>query len=136
MTRSIKDQREFDVPVATVFELLIKPSAICQWWSAKQAIVLPKPGGYWSAIWGDDIDDPDYVTIARILEFERPNRLVLGDYEYHAKTGGLPFDAEFVTTFSVSASAKGAILQVEQRGFPTDAAADEYYAGCIEGWQR
>ena len=50
----------------------------------------------------------------------RPRRLVFADYQYVAKTGPLPFQAEFVTEFTVTPHAEGAVLRVVQDGFPCD----------------
>jgi hypothetical protein len=60
--------------------------------------------------------------------------VVLGDYRYYAKSGPLPFQADFRTEFTVTVHAAGALLRVVQDGFPTDAVADELYAGCEKGW--
>jgi len=118
-----------------VFSLLITPSAIRKWWSAYRAIVLAEPGGIWMAAWGKDEDAPDYVTAATIKIFEPPKRLVLGNYRYFAKSGPLPFQADFVTEFTVEPRPNGTNLRVVQDGFPTDQAADEFYAGCEKGWR-
>jgi uncharacterized protein YndB with AHSA1/START domain len=118
-----------------LFALLHKPSAIRRWWSAARAVVLAQPGGLWSATWGDDEDAPDYVTAATIREFDPPRRLVLADYRYAARTGPLPFQADFVTEFTVSPHADGASLRVVQDGFPVGPEADAFYAGCEKGWR-
>ncbi|MCI0639383.1 MAG: SRPBCC domain-containing protein [Gemmataceae bacterium] len=117
-----------------VFALLITPSAIRGWWSAARAIVQPQTGGLWAAAWGEREDDPDYVCVATIRDFDPPHRLVLDDYRYFAKSGPLPFDADFTTEFRVEPAGTGAILTVNQEGFPTDAAADEFYRACEKGW--
>ena len=58
-----------------VFDALITPSAISTWWQANRAIVFPEQNGIWVASWGDDIDDPDYLTAARMTQFDPPNRI-------------------------------------------------------------
>lgn len=135
-TRSIVHEEAFDVESAALFDALLRPSAIRVWWSASHAIVLPSVGGTWAATWGDDEDAPDYVTIARIAELEPGRRLVLTDYRYHSKDGPLPFEAEFTTSFEVAARKSGATLRIEQAGFPASENADDFYAGCVEGWRR
>jgi uncharacterized protein YndB with AHSA1/START domain len=47
---------------AAVFRLLLTPSAIREWWGVSRDIVTPEQGGIWVAAWGEDEDDPDYVT--------------------------------------------------------------------------
>jgi uncharacterized protein YndB with AHSA1/START domain len=134
MTRSHTNAVELPIVPELAFDLLIRPSAIRAWWSAQRAIVIPRTGGTWAASWGTDEDDPDYVTVARIADFERPKRLVLDRYAYSAKSGPLPFEADFVVTFAIEPSPRGSLLRVEQVGFPTGKAADEYLAACETGW--
>lgn len=55
------------------------------WRGVARAIVLPMPGGIWAAAWGEADDDPDYTTVATILDFEPPQRMVLSESGYHAK---------------------------------------------------
>ncbi len=134
-TRKHIHEEEFPVDVETLFELLHTPSSICQWWQAKSAIVLPQAGGTWAVTWGESVDDPDYISIATIREFEPPRRLVFSDYKYFVKGGELPFDADFITEFLVSPVAKGSSsLRVTQDGFPENPVADEFYEGCKIGW--
>lgn len=118
-----------------MFALLHTPSAIRGWWSAARAVVMAKEGGIWAAAWGEREDEPDYVTAATIQVFDPPRRLVMGDYRYNAKSGPLPFEADFRTEFIVSAHPQGSVLRVVQDGFPVDAVADEFYAGCEKGWR-
>ena len=133
-TRNIVNELEVPLDPLRTFDLLITPSAIRSWWEASRAIVLPQPGGTWAAAWGEDEDRPEYVTVATIEVFEPPSRLVLGDYRYAARSGPLPFEMDVRVQFDVLPSPKGALLRVTQSGFPADAAADEYYAGCVAGW--
>jgi uncharacterized protein YndB with AHSA1/START domain len=134
-TRSHVREETFAVSPEELFALLHTPSAIRGWWGAARAIVGAEEGGTWSATWGEDEDAPDYVTFATISTFDPPRRMVLCDYRYTSKTGPLPFKAEFVTEFSVSADGSGAQLKVEQSGFPAGPEADEFYAGCEVGWK-
>lgn len=134
-TRAHAHEERFDVPAERLFALLHTPSAIRGWWGAARAVVMPEAGGTWAAAWGEDEDAPDYVTSATIQAFEPPRRMVLADYRYHARTGPLPFDADFVTEFRVEPAGDGATLRVTQAGFPADPSADDFYAACEQGWQ-
>lgn len=118
-----------------VFDALIRPSAICQWWQARRAIVFPEVSGIWIASWGADEDDPDYLTAARMIHFEPPHRIVLSDYDYRSRFGPLPFEAHFVTTFEVTPTESGCHLRVTQSGFPLDPVADEFFQACCLGWK-
>ncbi|MCH8121772.1 MAG: SRPBCC domain-containing protein [Bacteroidetes bacterium] len=133
-TRSHIHEEQFTASPETVFKLLHTPSAIRAWWGAAQAIIMAVPGGSWSATWGEDEDDPDYVTTATIRDFEPPVRLTLIDYRYTSKFGDLPFQANFVTEFLITPGDNGTTLRVTQEGFPADSMADEYYAACQQGW--
>jgi uncharacterized protein YndB with AHSA1/START domain len=133
-TRKHIHEGTFPVSPARLFALLHTPSAIRGWWGAARAIVLPQRGGIWAAAWGDSEDDPDYITAATIREFDPPRRLVLADFRYHARSGPLPFVADFVTEFAVEPHPEGALLRVEQDGFPPGPEADAFYAACGEGW--
>ena len=132
---SIERKLQLPVPPERVFAALITPSDLAQWWQASSAIVLPQTGGLWIASWGD-LDDPDYIVAARLLEFDPPQRLVMGEYQYQSRFGDLPFDADLRTEFTVSASAPGATLRVLKHAFPLTPDADEDYRGCEEGWDR
>ncbi|MCA9320037.1 MAG: SRPBCC domain-containing protein [Planctomycetes bacterium] len=132
-TRSIT--REVVLPLApeSAFGLLITPAAICAWWQATEAVVVPATGGLWMASWGD-LDAPDHVTSATINTFERPRRLILNDYRVYARSGPMPFEADFSTHFEIEALAAGSQLCVTQSGFPAGSVADAFLAGCERGW--
>ncbi len=134
-TRTHTHQEDFATSQERMFAILVTPSSIRKWWHAARAIVMPKEGGTWAAAWGDDEDEPDFITVATIREFKPPHRLVLSDYRYHSKTGPLGFDAEFVTEFTVASTSAGASLQVTQDGFPSDPEADEFFRACKQGWE-
>jgi uncharacterized protein YndB with AHSA1/START domain len=134
-TRKHVHEEVFPAAPERVFALLHTPSAIRRWWGAARAVVLPQPGGVWAAAWGEAEDDPDYTTAATIRAFEPPRLLVLTDYRYRAKSGPLPFAAEFVTEFLVLPHPEGAALRVTQDGFPAGREADLFYTACEKGWR-
>jgi uncharacterized protein YndB with AHSA1/START domain len=129
--------RELYLPVAVeaAFALLHTPSAIRAWWAAARAVVAARRGGLWVAAWGADEDAPDYITAARILIWEPPHRLRLGEFEYVTPDGqGLPFEAALETEFTVLAEPEGCRLTVRQSGFPAGPAADAFFTACEQGW--
>lgn len=134
-SRQILHEESFSVNASKLFDALLRPSAIQVWWQANRAMVLPEPGGLWAVAWGENEDDPDFITTATIREYEPGRRVVLSDYRYRAKSGPLPFQADFVTSFTVEPSASGSVLSVLQTGFPTGPEADEFHAGCLKGWK-
>ncbi len=131
-----KQTHQIELPAAPeeVFALLLTPSAIRNWWSANRAVVLAQENGVWAAVWGDDEDDPDYITVAKIEVFDPPRRMIWTDQRYYTKSGPLPFKADFKIEFTVQPTATGAILHVTQDGFPAESVADEFYAACEKGW--
>ncbi|MBK9154063.1 MAG: SRPBCC domain-containing protein [Chloracidobacterium sp.] len=136
-TRSHIHKESFVASADELFDLLVTPSAIRQWWGASSAIVNPCEGGIWTAAWGGE-DDPDYISTATLVDFDPPRRLVMKYGKYYAKTGDLPFEfaEDAVTTFTVEPEVDGASLRVEQTGFPCDPLADEFYAACETGWKN
>lgn len=136
-TRRHIHEEEFDVSPEQAFEILITPSAIRGWWGASKAIVLPQKGGHWAAAWGDE-DEPDYISIFEIAEYDPPHRIVMNNGKYFAKAGPLPFEfaADASTTFTVDPNGDGSVLRVEQNGFPVDSIADEFYTACDIGWKN
>ncbi len=135
-TRKHVCQIELEAAAETVFQMLITPSAIREWWQASRAIVDAREGGIWGAAWGNEEDDPDYKGFYKIGVFEPPRRIVFTDSTYYAKTDPLPFQANFVTEFLVRPTAKGCVLQVTQDGFPVGPIADDFYKGCEIGWKN
>ncbi|NNE98887.1 MAG: SRPBCC domain-containing protein [Pyrinomonadaceae bacterium] len=134
-TRSHEHSVKLSAGAERVFDALISPAAICRWWQASSAIVIPKPGGIWAGTWGDT-EDPDYITIFRMTTFERPKRIVFDEAEYIAKAGPPPFELKTVTTFEIEPiSENKCILKVIQTGFPAESVADEFYAACETGWK-
>ena len=136
MTRYIKKEITIYRNIDEVFDALISPSMIKKWWFVNTAIVLPKVGGFYAAAWGADDDHPDYINFASITEFERPYKLTLVYEKYYSKEGPLPFDINFNTAFTLEEAEGKTILRIMQDGFPVSMAADEFYQGCIEGWDN
>ncbi len=136
MPRSHHVQIDLPVSPEEAFAALISPSALCAWWSASKAIVVPEAGGMWMATWGEDEDAPDYISGATLSVFEPPHRLVMSNMKYVARTGCLHFEADLPTEFTIEPTDSSCTLHVHQTGFPDDPIADEHYKGCEVGWER
>lgn len=117
-----------------VFDALLTPSEICTWWFAQTAIVIPENNGLYAISWGNDVDNPDYVSVATISEIEKPVKLRLTDFRYHSREGALPFDADLQLEFSLAKENGGTVITVRQTGFPEDESADGFYNSCVRGW--
>jgi uncharacterized protein YndB with AHSA1/START domain len=136
LMRSITESIDVPCTPERLFQTLHTPSEICMWWSARSAIVLPRPGGFWAATWGKDEDQPDYIAFARLTDFEPPRRMVMANYEYSAAgQPPLPFADDLSTTFLVEPAGEFARLTVTQVGFPDGEVADAFYQGCCQGWK-
>lgn len=135
MPRQIKQTYRIQRSTEDVFDALLTPSQICTWWFAQSAIIIPEKNGLYAISWGEDIDNPDYISIATISELIRPEKLVLSDFRYHSKEGDLPFDADFGNTFILEKEPNGTTITVIQTGFPDENLADEFYQACNQGWQ-
>jgi uncharacterized protein YndB with AHSA1/START domain len=134
--RAISREIELPLDASATFALLHTPSAIRHWWSAARVVVAARAGGLWVAAWGEEEDAPDYITAARILVWDPPRRLRLGQFEYFTRDGGgLPFTAALETGFSVRPTTGGSILHVDQIGFPDEPAADAFFSACEQGWR-
>ncbi|MDH3649532.1 MAG: hypothetical protein OEQ53_07605 [Saprospiraceae bacterium] len=83
--RSIVETIVIQADPGTVFLAVLKPSAIMAWWSANAAIVLAQEGGTYAVQWGNDLDDPDYITAASIINFDPPKGFSLTNYVYLVK---------------------------------------------------
>lgn len=133
-TREIHKEISVNADADEVFNALITPSLIREWWGAHSAVVLAEPDGIVAIAWGDDEDDPDYLTVSRITLFEPPSSLQLSDYRYRSRNGALPFDNDLPVMFTVVPNDEYTILRVHQSGFPAEESADIYYDGCVKGW--
>ena len=136
-TRSHIHEELFDTSPERMFDLLITPSAIREWWGAARVIATPRIGGIWAAAWGDE-DDPDHVSSATLVEYEPPRKLGMKYGLYYAKSGDLPFEfsSKALTRFTIEPEGDGCTLRVEQSGFPRDPVADDFYAACETGWKK
>ncbi|MBC7861511.1 MAG: SRPBCC domain-containing protein [Bacteroidia bacterium] len=135
MPRQIKREVVIAASREKVFDALIKPSAIKQWWFANSAIVYAKANGHYVVSWGPNEDHPEYINAMRISVFEPPAKLALSDFDYFSKTGPLPFKAELQTEFFVAEENGKTKLTVIQSGFPDSFIAEIFYLGSVVGWE-
>ncbi|MDM7924303.1 MAG: SRPBCC domain-containing protein, partial [Pyrinomonadaceae bacterium] len=113
-TRRHIHEEPFGVGAESMFHALITPSAIREWWGASKAIVIAEKGGVWIAAWGEDENDSDYISSFKILEFEPPRRMLLGDGKYQSRDGQPPFEMNMTTEFTVEPVNNGCILRIVQ----------------------
>lgn len=119
-----------------LYNALLNPSAIKEWWEASTAIVVKENGGTYAVSWGNDIDDPDYVSLSIIRNLKPYEGFSLEYISYYSKMGKLPFEAKMNVDFFISSvSDSNQKLEVKQTGFPDNKIANEYYIGCKVGWE-
>ncbi len=134
-TRIIQHSVRIKASAKVVFNALITPSLIKQWWYVHSAIVVPEEGGVYALAWGESIDRPDYVTVSRLSEYVFGQKLSMQYESYFSPHGGLPFEAELVAHFTLEEEGAETILAVRQTGIPADAVADDFYEGTLKGWE-
>ena len=135
-TRHHIHEEPFEVSPERMFDILITPAAIRRWWGASKVIVVPQKSGTWMAAWGEDENNPEYISTFTIKEIDPPHRLVLGDGRYQAHSGEQPFEMNMTAEFTVDPREEGCTLKVVNDGFPIDESADEFYDACLVGWKN
>lgn len=134
-TRNIAHSVRAKASAKVIFNALITPSLIKQWWYVHTAIVIPEVGGVYALAWGDSIDYPDYVTVSRLNEYEFGKKISMKNESYFSPHGNLPFEAELVATISLEEDGEETIIKVLQTGIPADSVADDFYEGTVKGWE-
>ena len=135
MSREIIQKIEIKRTAGNIYAALLSPSSIIEWWQALSAIVVKENNGIYAVSWGNDIDDPDYVTISYIRNMVHERGFTLEYSSYHSKSGNLPFDANMTVDYKIIPITKrNSILEIHQKGIPDDPIADEYFEGCTKGW--
>ena len=134
-TRDIEHSIRIKASAKVVFNALVTPSLIKQWWYVQTAIVMPELGGVYALAWGESIDRPDYLTVSRLTEYEFGKKLSMTYESYYSPHGNLPFDAQLVASLTLHEEEGETIVKVLQTGIPADAIADEFYEGTVKGWE-
>ena len=125
----------FGIKPERMFEILITPSAIRGWYGASRAVVEPHEGGTWVTTWGETDADSEYINSFKILEFEPPNRILLGGGKFIAGQAW-PIETHITTALIVEPQPTGCILRIIQEMDPADPLLDDYFDACIAGWQN
>ena len=134
-TRREELAEPFGVSPERMFEILITPSAIRTWYGASKAVVDPRKGGSWITAWGDEDDDAEYINAFKILEFDPPNRMLLGSGKYIAGRAW-PIMTDITTELIVEPLPTGCILRIVQELTPAEPLLTDYFDACIAGWQN
>ncbi len=137
MFRDISKKIKIKQVPEKIYRSLITPSSITNWWKANSAIVIGKTNGIYVVSWGKDIDDPDFITVSKISKLI-PNEILFLEYiSYKTKFGKLPFNSKMNVQFKINkVDSTVSELEVTQTGIPVEKIADDYYNGCISGWEN
>ncbi|MBZ9632240.1 SRPBCC domain-containing protein [Salegentibacter sp. LM13S] len=136
MSRKIKKEIRINENGSKVFNALVTPNLIKEWWGASQAIVVPDEDGVFALSWGDNPDKADYIAAATISEFKPHVKLTLSDYTYLSENEYLPFKAKFKVKFRIECETNYCVLKLEHSGFPNKSQADKFYSDCDTGWDE
>ena len=134
MSRTITRHIDLSASADDVFQLLLRPSLIKKWWGTSSEVILAEEEGIYALAWGEDADDPDYITVARIRNFNPPFRFDLVEYTYRSREESPEFVKDLWVRFEVQPIENGSRLIVHNFGFPNGPHADEFYEGCETGW--
>ncbi len=136
MSRKINKEIRVNENGSKVFNALVTPHLIKEWWGASQAIVVPDEDGVFALSWGENADKPDYIAAATISEFKPHVKLTLSDYTYLRDNKYLPFKSKFKVKFRIECETKYCVLRLEHSGFPNKAEASKFYSDCDLGWDE
>lgn len=79
-------EEPFGVTPERMFSVLTMPEAIRSWWGASAVVIDPQKGGTLVTAAGDGVNSSEYINSFQILEFEPPNRMLLGGAKYFSGT--------------------------------------------------
>jgi uncharacterized protein YndB with AHSA1/START domain len=136
MSRKINKEIRVNENGSKVFNALVTPSLIKEWWGASQAIVVPDENGVFALSWGENPDKPEYIAAATISEFKPHVKLTLSDYTYLANNEYLPFKTKFKLKFRIQCETNYCVLKLEHSGFPNKSEASKFYSECDQGWDE
>jgi len=128
-------EEPFGIMPERMFDILTKASAIRSWWGASTVVIDPRQGGSWVTASGDAEKSAEFVNSFEILEFDPPNRMLLGAGKYFAGENW-PIQTNMTTELIVEPQPEGCILRIVQELSPADPLLDDFFDACVAGWQN
>ena len=128
-------EEPFAVTPERMFEILTTPSAIRAWWGATSVVIDAKQGGSWVTSSGENDKDAEFVNSFEILQFDRPNRMLLGRGKFFTGNNW-PIQTNMTTELIVDRQPAGCILRIVQELSPAEPLLDDYFDACLAGWQN
>ncbi|MCY3628415.1 MAG: SRPBCC domain-containing protein [Bacteroidota bacterium] len=132
--RTLSFSENFACTPQELFDALHTPSALRSWWNANRVIIIPRTNGMYSAAWGEDEDDPEYVSSGIYRVYDPPYKSVIEDFRYYAKSDPADFEGLMSITYEITARNSEAHLQLTHTGIPEGDEADAYFEACTIGW--
>ena len=128
-------EEPFGITPERMFTVLTTPSAIRSWWGATNVVIDPREGGSWVTAAGEGEQKAEWVTSFQIMEFDPPNRMVLGSGKY-ITGNNWPIETGMTTEMIVERQPSGCILRIVQELDPADPLLDDFFDACVAGWQN
>lgn len=135
-SRRVEIEEPFNVSAERMFETLTMPRAIREWWGASRALVDPRLGGAWVATYGEDDGESEYVNSFKLLEYDPPNRIVLGDGVLLSANEEFPFKMHTTIEFDIVKSPEGCSLRMVHSGSPQDEESEMFFESSLLGWRN
>lgn len=129
-------EEPFNVSAERMFEALITPKAIREWWGANRAVVDAEKGGSWVATYGEDDGESVFVNSFKLIEFDPPRKIVLGDGTLIANDKEFPLLMNTTTEFLIVPTPQGCSLTIVHIGMPTDPESEDFYESSLLGWHN
>jgi uncharacterized protein YndB with AHSA1/START domain len=122
--RSVTVEREFSCPVEKLWRALTQPHLISEWLMKNDFMPIIGHRFNLSGDWGGVLD-------CEVLAVE-PNRVL--SYTWNFAHDDPAFNVETVVTFTLTPTAAGTLLRVEQAGFRPE--QKQAFGGANAGWRQ
>ena len=138
MSSSLRIEEEIIIGAdsAEVFENLITPTDIGEWWNADSVIVTPEKGGVWILSRGPDEDELDFVISGRIQIIDSPNHLQLQELYCLRGSESSAGDPDMFCQFELESLQNGTKLRFTHGGIASKSSFDQFFIIWKEIWKN
>jgi uncharacterized protein YndB with AHSA1/START domain len=128
-------EEPFGVTPERMFKVLTAPSAIRSWWGATSVVIDARKGGSWVTASGEGDQGTEFINSFEILEYDPPNRMLLGSGKYFAGNNW-PIRTNMTTDLLIEPQPAGCILRIVQELTPADPLLEDFFDACVVGWRN